>query len=171
MMLNRPMKAITQPPHFASSPVDQIGRQMHGDERDVEAAGEEAEHEQHVGAVAEGFAERLAERLRPHRIAAALCPCAGVATAKASGSTSSTSTAKTSSVLCQPTLPSSATASGENRNWPNEPAAVPTPNAKERHSSGSSLPNAASTMVKLAPARPKPISTPAERCSMPGVVE
>ena len=97
--------------------------------------------------------------------------CAGVATAKASGRQNSTITAKTISVLCQPTVPSSATASGENRNWPNEPAAVPAPNANERHSSGSSLPNAASTMVKLAPARPKPISTPAESVSMPGVVE
>ena len=57
---------------------------------------------------------------------------AGVATASASGSTSSTRTANTSSVCFQPMLPSSATASGENRNWPNDPAAVPAPNAKVR---------------------------------------
>jgi hypothetical protein len=95
---------------------------------------------------------------------------AGVATASASGSTSSTRTANTSRVCFQPMLPSSATASGENRNWPNDPAAVPAPNAKVRCFSGSSLPNAASTMVKLAPARPKPISTPADKCSIPGVV-
>ena len=39
------------------------------------------------------------------------------------------------------------TASGENRNWPNEPAAVPRPKASERHSGGISLPNAPSTSV------------------------
>ena len=36
---------------------------MHGDEGELEAAGEEAEHQQHVGAVAEGFGERGPERL------------------------------------------------------------------------------------------------------------
>jgi hypothetical protein len=41
---------------------------MRGDEGELEAAGEEAEHEQHIGAVPEGFGERVPERLR--RVAA-----------------------------------------------------------------------------------------------------
>ncbi len=57
----------------------------------------------------------------------------------------------------------SATASGENRNWPNEPAAVPAPKASVRHCSGISLPKAPSTSVNDEPARPKPINIPAVR--------
>ena len=38
--------------------------------------------------------------------------------------------AKINSAVCQEKLSISACASGENRNWPNEPAAVPAPNAK-----------------------------------------
>ncbi len=79
--------------------------------------------------------------------------------------------ANISSVVCQPNEPISATASGENRNWPNEPAAVPKPNAVERHSGGTSLPSAPTTMVKAQPDRPKPIRTPADKVSISGVVE
>ena len=79
---------------------------------------------------------------------------------------SSTQAAKISSVCCQPKLSISATASGENRNCPNEPAAVPAPNASVRHSGGISLPNAPITMVNEQPASPKPISTPAVRWSI-----
>ena len=61
MMLNRPMVASAQPPTCArQAAVDQIGRQVQRDERELEAAGEEAEHQQHVGAVAERFGERAA---------------------------------------------------------------------------------------------------------------
>src|SRR3954469_14807700 len=95
----------------------------------------------------------------------------GVATTNASGSTSSTITANVSSVLCQPISLSNPTASGEKRNWPKDPDAVPSPNANPRHCSGSSLPNAASTSVKLAPANPKPTSTPVDKCIMAGDVE
>jgi hypothetical protein len=55
------------------------------------------------------------------------------------------------------------TARGENRNCPNEPAAVPAPKAIDRHSGGISLPNAPMTMVKDAPASPKPMIRPAVR--------
>ena len=48
----------------AEAAVDQIGRQMQRDEGELEAAGEEAEHEQHVGAMAERLGERAHERLR-----------------------------------------------------------------------------------------------------------
>src|SRR6266849_62088 len=54
------------------------------------------------------------------------------------------------------------TPSGENRNWPNEPAAVPAPSESERQDSGTSLPKAASTMLKEQPESPKPISTGAD---------
>ena len=64
------------------------------------------------------------------------------------------------------TLRSAHGASGENRNWPNEPAAVPAPNAKQRQLSGTSLPSAPITIGNEQPARPKPISTPAERSSI-----
>ena len=76
---------------------------------------------------------------------------------------------KITSVSCQPNRSISATASGENRNWPNEPAAVPAPNAKLRHDGGISLPNAPITIVNEAPASPKPMITPAVRCSKAGV--
>ena len=81
----------------------------------------------------------------------------------------STTAAKMTNVSCQPTRSMSATASGENRNCPNEPAAVPAPKASERHCGGISLPNAPITMVKEEPASPKPITAPAVRCSIPGV--
>ncbi len=63
-----------------------------------------------------------------------------------------------------------ATASGENRNCPNEPAAVPAPKASVRHCGGISRPNAPITTVKEEPASPKPTTTPAVRWSIPGEV-
>ena len=62
------------------------------------------------------------------------------------------------SVCCQPNSPINATASGENRNCPNEPAAVPAPKASVRHSGGISLPKAPITTVNEEPASPKPIT-------------
>ena len=73
--------------------------------------------------------------------------------------------ANTRSAVCQENVSISACASGENRNWPNEPAAVPAPNAKARQFSGTSLPSAPITIGNEQPARPKPIITPAERSS------
>ena len=81
----------------------------------------------------------------------------------ASGMIGSSITAKMSSVLRQPTLSIRPTASGENRNWPNEPAAVPAPKPMVRQLSGRSLPNAPITSPNEQPPRPKPIITPAER--------
>ena len=79
-------------------------------------------------------------------------------------------TAKMTSVCCQPNVSISTTASGEYRNCPNEPAAVPKPNAIERHSGGNILPNAASMTGNEQPARPKPINTPAEASSSGALV-
>src|SRR3954468_11354319 len=126
---------------------------MYGDERDMKAAGEEAEYQKNVRRVAESFPECFAERLLLDRPGAHVhrwgCD----------------------DVLCQPISLSRPTASGENGNWPKEPEAVPSPNAKPRHCSGSSLPNAARTSVKLAPANPKPTSTPDDKCSIAGEIE
>ena len=89
--------------------------------------------------------------------------------AKASGTISSSRPAKTSSVVRQPTVSIRPTASGENRNWPNEPDAVPAPKASERQLSGSSFPNDEITRLNEQPDSPKPISTPLERKSVSGV--
>ena len=73
--------------------------------------------------------------------------------------------ANTNSAVCQENASISPCASGENRNCPNEPAAVPAPNAKARQLSGTSLPSAPITIGNEQPARPKPMITPAERSS------
>jgi len=83
----------------------------------------------------------------------------------------STTPAKITSVSCQPKRSMRATVSGENRNCPNEPAAVPAPKASVRHSGGISRPNAPITMVNEEPASPKPITMPAVRCNTAGVLE
>ncbi len=63
-MLNRPMTPSVQRAGVGrQAAIDQIGRQVHGDEQELEAAGEESEHQQHVTAVAEGLGQRLHQRL------------------------------------------------------------------------------------------------------------
>lgn len=69
--------------------------------------------------------------------------------------------------MCQSSAWFSPTASGENRNCPNELAAVPIPKESERQLNGSSFPNAPITTVKDVPASPKPIRNPAETISAP----
>ena len=101
----------------------------------------------------------------------ALSAARGVDRNSDNGRTKSSRPAKTVSAACQPAESISATASGENRNCPNEPAAVPYPNAAERHSGGTSLPNAPTTIVKAQPDRPKPIRTPAVSVTIAGVCE
>src|SRR5215203_5276521 len=86
--------------------------------------------------------------------------------ATAGGSTSSIIPAKMKSEVCQEKLSISPWASGENRNCPNEPAAVPAPNANDRQFSGTSLPSAPTTIGNEQPAKPKPMITPAERSSI-----
>ena len=83
---------------------------MHGDELQLEAAGEEAEHEQNIGAVGKSFAQRVPQRLR---FALMRVAEGGVANASDSGSTPSMLTAKITSVCCQPNVSISATATGE----------------------------------------------------------
>ena len=129
-MLNRPMKRDGPGADVGAEPaVEQIGRQVHGDEGELEAAGEEAEHQQHVAAMAERLAQRLLADLQLDGGGGAAA--GGVASTSDSGSTSSIMPAKTNSAVCQEKLSISPCASGENRNWPNEPAAVPAPNAND----------------------------------------
>jgi hypothetical protein len=63
-MLQSPMVASVHAHLGGETAVDEIGRQMHGDEGELEAAGEEAEHQEHVGAVRERLRKRLLQRLR-----------------------------------------------------------------------------------------------------------
>ena len=58
-MLNSPIAAMVQPPTVAEAAVDEIGRHVHGDEGELEAAGEVAENQQHVGAMADRLRHRL----------------------------------------------------------------------------------------------------------------
>ncbi len=85
---------------------------MHGDELQLKAAGEEAEHEQNVGAVGERFATAHAAAIARLRLSCASAD-GGVASANDSGSTASMLTAKIISVCCQPNVSISATATGE----------------------------------------------------------
>ena len=76
---------------------------------------------------------------------------------------------KTNVVVCQPKAPIMPPAKGENRNWPNEPAAVPSPNAMERRCGGNNLPNAPMTRLNEHAEMPKPSSTPAVSVKESGV--
>ena len=96
--------ASVQPPISRRQPaVDQIGRQMHGDEGELEAAGEEAEHQQHVGAMAERLRQRLLAPIAAARAAArARGACAARSASATAACTSSSTPAKITSVVCQP---------------------------------------------------------------------
>ena len=89
--------------------------------------------------------------------------CCGVATAIANGMISSKRPAKISSVVRQPNTWIRYTPSGENRNCPNEPDAVPSPKENDRQLSGRSLPNDEMMRLNEHPERPKPISTPLDK--------
>ena len=43
--------------------IDEVGWHMHGDELELKAAGEEPDHQQHVGAIRQGLDKCLLERL------------------------------------------------------------------------------------------------------------
>ena len=80
-------------------------------------------------------------------------------------------TPKVTSAFRQPSVSIRKTASGENKNWPKEPAAVPRPKPVARHSAGKILPKAASTIGKVVPERPNPSSAPADRSSIAALFE
>ena len=76
---------------------------------------------------------------------------------------------KVNAVGIQPNAPIMPPAKGENRNCPNEPAAVPRPNAIDRRSGGSSFENAPMTRLNEHAEMPRPTSTPAVRVNDSGV--
>ncbi len=133
---------------------------MHGDEGELEAAGEEAEHQQNIGAMAECLRQRGLERLLVPGGHVRPMPKAVSRSQATAARSSSIRKANTVSAACQPKLSIIATPNGANRNCPNEPAAVPAPSARPRFSGGSSLLKADSTRLNEQPDRPKPIRTP-----------
>ena len=106
-ILNSPMVAMVQPPTVARQPaVDQIGRQVHGDELQLEAASEEAEHQQHIGAMDERFAQGLPQDCVSR--ARRGCPAASPAQATAAAPAACCPRRSPASV-CQPNASISAT--------------------------------------------------------------
>src|SRR5215510_12882310 len=111
----------------------------------------------------ERLRQRLLVGLARHLTAARFegaASCREVAIANDSGITSRMMQAKIWSVARQPTLSIRLTPSGENRNWPNEPAAVPAPNEMVRQLSGRSLPNEGMIRLNEQPVSPIPMITP-----------
>ena len=85
--------------------------------------------------MAERLRQGFAQRLMPEQRGG--CAIGGIATARASGIDSSMMMPQATSACCQPKPPMKATASGENRNWPKEPAAVPAPKARDAYAAAS----------------------------------
>ena len=139
---------------------------MDGDESELEAAGEEAEHQQHIAAMAEGLDQRLLGRLR-RRAGDGAAAVAGVASAIDSGNDQQHHAGEDQAARSASRSFDQRMASGENRNWPNEPAAVPAPKANRAPAFRNELAERADHHRNEQPARPKPISTPAERSSQP----
>ena len=151
--------------------VDQIGRQMHGDEGELEAAGEEAEHQQHIAAMAEGLRHGLAKRLRRHRHRRR---CAAAARRRQRNrqrqnehaSRRRRSSAPSASRIC-PSAPRRSANRGTGRTNRRRCRRRRRANASF---AGSSLPKAPITRLNEQPDSPSPINTPAVRSSAPGVV-
>ena len=73
--------------------------------------------------------------------------------------------ARISSAGCQPNWAIMAWPRGEKTTWPKEPAAVPSPSARERRSGPTTLAIDARAMEKAVKATPRPVSTPPKTCS------
>ena len=78
----------------------------------------------------------------------------------ANGMAVRTTAANKKAVFCQPMPWIIPPASGENKNWPKDPAAVPMPNAKGRFSGGNNFWNAPMIMLKEAQDKANPNKTP-----------
>ena len=167
-ILNSPMTPMVQPPTVGrKSAIDEIGRQVHGDEDELETAGENTDSQQHIGAVAEGLGERL-----PLRLPVAACVGRRRArrhrrAASDSGSTASTIDGEDQRApVASRTLSSARRRAARTGTGRTSRPPCPAPNAIERHFGGRILPKAPSTTMNEQPARPKPISTPADRSSI-----
>ena len=83
MILNRPDSSKRPAADLGGkAAIDQIRRQMHGDESELEAAGEEAEHQQNVAAMAECFRTGM-PRSDCAGLAAGRCPAGFAAASRA----------------------------------------------------------------------------------------
>ena len=102
---------------------------MRGDEGELKAAGEEAEHQQHVGAVTEGFGQRLPEDCGAAARSLPACRRPRRKRERERHNEQHEHAQTPVSAGCQPKLSISATPNGANTNCPNEPAAVPAPKA------------------------------------------
>ena len=141
------MKASAQAPILGvEAAVDDEGRQVRGDEGDVEAADEEAGGEKQIASMPERLGERLAEALLAHR--SAVAPSAVRRAPSRARESRASSTPRIVSACAQPKVWISAWPSGAKTNCPIEPAAVPMPKTIERLSAGTRRPKAASTIEK-----------------------
>src|SRR5690554_5936804 len=86
------------------------------------------------------------------------------------GSNSAISPAQTSSAVDQPKTSSKPKVPGSMTNCPNEPAALAMPMAMLRFSGATERPTADSNTENEVPDKPKPISTPALRNNVEGVL-
>ena len=113
--------------------VGEIGRQVHGDENDLEAADEVAEGEQPEAACAPA-ASRIAASA--DCVGRWLASRPGSASTADSGAISAATAASTSSAPIQPMPVISAWVPGSMANWPKEPAAPAMPSTWLRFSAG-----------------------------------
>ena len=146
---------------------------MGGDEGELEAAGEEAEHQEHVGAVPERFGQRLPDRLVRHRAGpddVGVAPPGRVASASDSGSDHEDREGEDHQGL----MPAEGCRSGRCR-WREQklPERSGCRAGPERHGPaflGQQLGEGAQNEVERTPGEPKPISTPAPRVQHARVV-
>ena len=131
---------------------------MRGDERDVEAADEEAARQQHVARCAN--AARSAWRAESGSSSGPPRPRRGRSATRPGSAPAGRSRTGARSAVTGPYAEMKPWPSGAKRNWPIEPAAVARPMAQERRSGGTSRAKAAMTIVNEPPARPRPTSTP-----------
>ena len=151
----------------------EIGRQVRGDEGELEAAGEEAEHQEHVGAVLEGLASAparstgsAAARGPPHR-------CVGAGAARRERKRERQHQEHGGREDHERLMPAERVDQDVADRREEELAEGAGRRARPRRPcgrqfSGRSLPKAPSTRLNEQPERPKPISTPAPRWSMRG---
>ena len=123
MTLKRPISASAQAASGREAEVGEVGRQVRRDERDVEAADEEAGGQQQVARVRQRAADRVA---RGDSGSSSACSPRPVS-ATASSGTSATKHDSITSAGDGAVARDERLASGAKRNWPSEPAAVASP--------------------------------------------
>ena len=170
-MLNSPIVAMRPAADLRrKAAVDQIGRHVHGDEGELEAAGEEAEHQQQIGAMREGFAQALAAAIAL-RAVCACCRQAASPTRATAAARAACSRQRSVSVCCQPNMI-------HQRDRERRIKELAERARRRAEAEGASSAIAAARACRTPPARPgtssrtrpKPISTPADRSSTGALV-